>query len=129
MNGELPVENYAANEPRFTRAVAVELANISLEFLHRCEAEKLIEAKILENQEPIYSAHDIRRMALIYRLHDTLGVHVNDLEIVLHLRQQVLDLRQQVDDLERMWVEREERLLSELAALRVQSTDDVEWKG
>lgn len=123
------MENYAANEPKFTRAVAVELANISLEFLRRCEAEKLIEAKTLDNQEPIYSVHDIRRLALIYRLHDTLGVHVNDLEIVLHLRQQVLDLRQEVEDLERMWDEREERLLSELTALRIQSADDAEWEG
>jgi len=122
------VYNYPANEPRFSRAVAIEVANISLEFLSRCEKEELIEAQTPYDQEPAYSLQDIRRMALIYRLHEILGVHVTDLEIVLHLRQQVLDLLQQVEDMERLWIEREEQLVGELTTLRMQFADEGDWK-
>lgn len=128
MNGEVSVDNYPANEPRFSRAVAIELTNINLEFLDRCEKENLIETQAPNDRDPAYSLQDIRRMALIYRLHEILGVHVADLEIVLHLRQQVLDLLQQVEDLERLWIEREEQLVGELTTLRMQFADEGDWK-
>lgn len=112
----------------FSRDVAVEMANISLEFLARCEAERLIVVRDNQGTEPTYSLQDISQMALIYRLHDTLGIHVTDMEVVLHLRQQVLEMRQQVDELEKLWIEREEQLLSELSDLRIRLAEEADWK-
>ena len=116
------------NQPVYTRRIAVQIAEISLEFLQRCEAEHLIEEQTVPLDEPAYTAQDIRQLALIRRLHEVLGIDMQDMEVVLHLRSQLLDLQMQIEEVERQWTDREEQLLAELIELRRQLSDDAEWK-
>ena len=116
------------NQPVYTRRIAVQIAEISLEFLQRCEAEHLIEEHTVPLDEPAYTAQDIRQLALIRRLHEVLGIDMQDMEVVLHLRSQLLDLQMQIEEVERQWTDREEQLLAELIELRRQLSDDAEWK-
>ncbi len=121
------MKNASQDQPRYTRAHAAQLADISIEFLARCESERLIEIRTMQTDEPIYSARDIRRLALIGRLYQVLGINLQDLEVVLHLRNQLLDLQEQMQDLERQHTIREERLLRELAELRQRLAEDADW--
>ena len=52
------------DEPRYTRTLAAQLADISLDFLERCETERLVEVRIISSDQPGYSARDIRRVQL-----------------------------------------------------------------
>ena len=113
---------------RYTRKMAVQLANISMEFLKICEAERLIEIRSVKVDEQSYSAQEIRRLALLGRLHDVLGIDMQDLEVVLHLRSQLMDLQDQMQELERQWVAREEQLLNEMLELRRRLSEDAHWK-
>jgi MerR family transcriptional regulator/heat shock protein HspR len=113
---------------RYTRTIAVQLAEISQEFLERCEAERLIEVRTAQADETSYSARDIRHLALIHRMHEVLGVDMQDLEVVLHLRNQLLALQEQMQEMERQWLAREEKLLDELLDLRRRLADDADWE-
>jgi len=113
---------------RYTRTIAVQLAEISLEFLERCEAERLIEVRTVRVAEPSYSAQDIRQLSLIHRLHEVLGIDIQDLEVVLHLRSQLLDLQNQMQETERQWIAREEQLLNEMIDLRRRLSEDADWE-
>ena len=113
---------------RYTRKMAVQLANISLEFLERCEAERLIELRTASDDEPSYSAQDIRHLALIRRLHEVLAIGMQDLEVVLHLRSQLMELQDQMQEMERQWIAREEQLLNEMLDLRRQLAEDADWE-
>ena len=64
--------DFPLDEPRYTRILAAQLASISLEFLERCETESLIEVRIVQGDQPGYSVHDIRQLALVRRLHQDL---------------------------------------------------------
>lgn len=121
------MKNRSQDQPRYTRALAAQLADISIDFLAKCESERLIEIRVMQADEPKYSARDIRRLALIGRLHDVLGINLGDLEVVLHLRTQLLDMQEQMQDLERQHTIREERLLRELAELRQRLAEDADW--
>ena len=122
------MENFSQDQIRYTRIIAVQLANISLEFLERCEAECLIEVRSAQADEPSYSVQDVRRLALIRRLHEVLGINMQDLEVVLHLRNQLLDLQKQMQEMERQWIVREEKLLKEMLDLRSQLSEDADWE-
>ena len=113
---------------RYTRTMAVQLADTSLEFLERCEAERLIEVRSERLDEPSYSVQDIRQLLLIRRLHDVLEIDLQDLEVVLHLRRQLLDLQEQMQVMERQWTAREEQLLNEMLDLRRRMAEEVDWK-
>ncbi len=58
------------DEPRYTRVVAAQLAEISLEFLERCETERLVRVRVIRGGAPGYSAYDIRELARLGRLHE-----------------------------------------------------------
>ncbi len=113
---------------RYTRTMAVQLADISLEFLERCEAERLIEVRSERIDKPSYSVQDIRQLLLIRRLHEVLEIELQDLEVVLHLRRQLLDLQNQMQEMERQWSAREEQLLNEMLDLRRRIAEDAHWK-
>ena len=123
------MNNLPQDEPRFSRAAAVQLAHISLELLERCEAEQLIEVQILPGSELVYSVHDIRQLALIQRLCEVLEINYQDVEVVLHLRKQVLDLQKQIEELEQQRIDREEQLLLEVVDLRQRLAEQAEWTG
>jgi DNA-binding transcriptional MerR regulator len=122
------MKNSSQDQPRYTRALAAQLADISIDFLERCESERLIEIRVMQTDEQKYSARDIRRLALIGRLHDVLGINLGDLEVVLHLRTQLLDMQEQMQDLERQWIAREEKLLKEMLDLRRRIAEDADWE-
>jgi hypothetical protein len=112
------MDEFSVEEPRYTRIVAAQLAEISLEFLERCETERLVRVRVIRGGVPGYSARDIRDLARIGRLREQLELDFPALEVVLHMRRQVLGLREQMERLEQEMVQREERLLRELLALR-----------
>lgn len=122
------MQDSSQDQIRFTRTMVVELAEISMEFLERCEVERLIEVDDAPADEPTFSAGDIRRLALLHRLNEVLGIHVQDLEVVLHLRNQLLDLQQQMQEMERQWFTREEQLLKEMFDLRRRIASDADWE-
>jgi MerR family transcriptional regulator/heat shock protein HspR len=122
------MQDNSKEQLRYTRTMAVQLADISLEFLERCEAERLIEVRSERVDDPSFSVKDIRQLLLIRRLHDVLGIDIQDLEIVLHLRSQLLDLQKQMQEMEHQWIAREEELLNEMLELRRRFAEDADWE-
>ncbi len=118
----------STDEPRYTRVIAAQLADVSLELLERCETERLVQVRILRGGPPGYSARDVRHLARIGRLHQVLELDFPALEVALHMRRQILDLREQMESLEQMMVRREERLARELTDLRRRLAADSEWR-
>jgi MerR family transcriptional regulator/heat shock protein HspR len=108
--------------------MVIQLAEISPEFLEKCEVEQLIETSTVGDDEPSYSAQDIRHLALIRRLHEVLGLDMQDLEVVIHLRSQLMDLQDRMQEMERHWIAREEQLLNEMIDLRKKLAEDAHWK-
>ena len=121
------MSNIGLDEPRYTRIVAAQLADFTIEFLERCETEQLVVTRVIRGGAPGYSAGDIRRLARIARLHEDLGLDFSSLEVVLNMREQILELREQLELLEREMVLREEKLLRELAILRRQLSAESKW--
>jgi DNA-binding transcriptional MerR regulator len=119
--------DFPLDEPRYTRILAAQLASISLEFLERCETESLIEVRIVQGDQPGYSVHDIRQLALVRRLHQDLELDFPALEVVLNMRNQLLGLQEQLEELERQMTEREERHMREVVNLRRGLADEAEW--
>lgn len=102
----------------FTRTVTAQLARVSLEFLERLEADELMKPRELEGGEKGYSPEDIGRLSRIRRLHETLGLDLASVEIVLSLREQVVNLLTQMEEREAHFSRREQELLQELNDLR-----------
>jgi MerR family transcriptional regulator/heat shock protein HspR len=78
--------------------------------------------------EPSYSVQDVRQLTLIRRLHEDLGIDMQDLDVVLHLRRQLLDLQEQMQEMERQWIARQEQLLNEMLDLRRRLAEDADWE-
>ncbi len=102
----------------FTRTVAAQLARVSLEFLERLEAEDLIRPLELEGGEMGYAPEDIGRLSRLRRLHETLGLDLAGLEVVLHMRERLVSVLTRMEDLEARFARREQELLQELNELR-----------
>ena len=102
----------------FTRTVAAQLARVDLEFLERLEAEEILQPQELEGGELGYTPDDIGRLCRIRRLHETLGLDLAAVEVVLRLRERVSFLLAQMQDLETSFGRREQELLQELNDLR-----------
>jgi MerR family transcriptional regulator, heat shock protein HspR len=102
----------------FTRTVAAQLARVSLDFLELLEAEDLIRPRQLEGGETGYAPEDIGRLSRMRRLHETLGLDLASLEVVLHLRERLVSVLAQMEDLEARFARREQELLLELNELR-----------
>jgi MerR family transcriptional regulator/heat shock protein HspR len=75
-----------------------------------------------------YSAEDISQIARIRRLHEDLGLDLEAVEIVLHMRRQILELLRRVDEMERRLAKREDELLAEIQDLRRRLGVKVERK-
>jgi DNA-binding transcriptional MerR regulator len=120
--------NNHTDEPRYTRIVTAQLAEISIDFLERCEQQQLVHTRVIRGGTPGYSARDIRRIARIARLHEDLGLEFESLEVILNMREQILELREQIEDLEKEMARREDELLRELIALRRRVTEESQWR-
>ncbi len=102
----------------FTRTVAAQLARVSLDFLDRLEAEELLQPLELEGGDRGYTPEDIGRLCRIRRLHDTLGLDLAAVEVILRLRERVSFLLTQMEEMEGRYARREQELLRELDDLR-----------
>jgi len=102
----------------FTRTVAAQLAQVSVEFLDRLEADELMQPRELEGGETGYAPEDIGRLSRIRRLHETLGLDLASVEIVLRMREQVVNLLARMEEMEAHFNRREQELLQELEDLR-----------
>jgi MerR family transcriptional regulator/heat shock protein HspR len=98
----------------FTRTVAAQLARVDLEFLDRLEAEDIVQPRELEGGEQGYTPDDIGRLSRIRRLHETLGLELAAVDVVLRLRERVTFLLAQMEDMETRFARREQELLQEL---------------
>jgi len=120
--------NSSQDQPLYSRTVAVRMAAVTVEFLELCQSERLIEVHTTRPDEPSYSAQEVRQLALLRRMNEILGIELQDLEVVLHLRSQLLDLQREVEAMERAWFAREAQLTREISELRRQLADDVNWE-
>ena len=102
----------------FTRTVAAQLAQVSLEFLERLEIEEIVQPQELEGGEQGYTPDDIGRLCRIRRLHETLGLDLAAVEVILRLRERVTFLLSQMEDMETRFARREQELQQELNDLR-----------
>jgi MerR family transcriptional regulator, heat shock protein HspR len=102
----------------FTRTVAAQLARVPLDFLERLEAEDLVQPRELAGGERGYTPEDIGRLCRIRRLHDTLGLDLAALEVILHMRERMMSLMAQVDEMETRFSRRERELMQELDEMR-----------
>lgn len=115
-------------EPIYTRQVAAQLAQVSIELLCFCEEENLIQAQVMAGGGQGYSVADIRHLARIRRLHEDLELDLPAVEVTLSLRQRVLDLLAQLDEMERRHARREQELMDEIRQLRRRLAEKAEWR-
>jgi len=114
------------HEVLYHQALASQLARVSLDFLKECEQEGLVRSQIMAHGEKGYSIAEIRQLARIRRLCDTLAVDLAAVEVILHLRQQVVDVIEQLSQLEQRMSDREHELLSEIQTMR-RLAGKVDW--
>lgn len=124
---EISTIRLRSGEVIYTQSVAMQLAEISVDFLHQCETEGLIQVREVEGNTG-YSAGDIRRMARIRRLCQDLELDLPAVEVVLHLRQQVSSLLAEMDQIEQRMRQREQELLKEVQALRRHLAAEAGWE-
>jgi DNA-binding transcriptional MerR regulator len=123
------IEIYSAkDEPLYTRPAAAQLAHISLDFLRYCEREGFVRPKSLPGGGAGYTVTDVRRLARIRRLHQSLQLDMPAVEVVLHLRRQVVELQTLLDQLEIEMDKRERRWLREIQELRRQLAQEINWR-
>lgn len=115
-------------EPLYTRPVAARLARVSLEFLRHCEREQLVQPRPLPDGSLGYTAADVRRLARVRRLRQSLQLDMPAVEVVLHLRRQVIELQTLLDQLEMEMEERERAWLREIQELRRQLAQEIDWR-
>ena len=114
-------------EPLYSRRMAAQLAHVSLDFLYRCERAQLVQPRRMPSGRAGYNARDIRQLARVRRLRQSLKLDLPAVEVVLHLRRQVVDLQTQLAQLEGEMEQREQALLREIQELRRQLAQDVDW--
>lgn len=115
------------HEVLYNPSSASQLASVSLNFLRECEQKGLVESQIMAHGEKGYSIAEIRQLARIRRLCDTLVVDLAAVEVILHLRQQVVDVIEQLNHFEVRKSNREQKLLSEIQTLRSRLAEEVDW--
>ena len=115
-------------EPVYTRPVAAQLAQVSIEFLRLSEEENLSQVQVMAGGVQGYSVDHIRHLARIRRLHEDLELDLPAVEVVINLRRRVLDLMTQMDEVERRAAQREQELIDEIRLLRRRLAQEAEWR-
>jgi DNA-binding transcriptional MerR regulator len=124
---EISTIRLQSGEIFYARSAAIQLAEITIDFLQECETEGLIQFQEVEGTVG-YSAGDVRRLARIRRLRQDLELDLPAVEVVLHLRQQVSRLLNDMDQLEQRLVQREQELLREVQELRRRLAIESGWE-
>lgn len=116
------------SEPIYTRSVAAQLARMPVDLVRACERENLVRTGVMTGGGRGFSASDVRNLARIRRLLEDLGLDLQAVEVVLHLRRQVVDLLRQIEEQERRHLQREQVLLAEIQRLRRQLAHEASWR-
>ncbi len=114
------------DEILYEREIARQLARISADLLRQCEAEQLVQPRRRNGDG--YTAADIQELARIRRLRDDLGLNLDAIEVVLHMRRQMLDLQTELARMRQQMARREQELLAEMQALRRRLADEARWE-
>lgn len=115
------------HEVLYNPASASQLARVSLDFLRECEREGLIRPQMMAHGKYGYPITEIRQLARIRRLCDSLALDLAAVEVILHLRQQVVDVIEQLNHLEQQKNSREQDLQNEIQVLRYRLANEVDW--
>ncbi|MBN1665799.1 MAG: hypothetical protein JW862_01875 [Anaerolineales bacterium] len=115
------------HEVLYKPSSASQLARVSLDFLRECERAGLIRSQMMAHGEYGYPITEIRQLARIRRLCDSLALDLAAVEVILHLRRQVVELIEQLNQLEQQKNSREQELLNEIQILRYHLADEVDW--
>jgi len=115
-------------EPMYSRPVAAQLAQISLDLLRICEEEGLIQSQVMTGGGEGFTVADIRHMARIRRLREVLELDFPAVEVALNLRRQVVDLLAQLDDMERNMARREQELMDEIRQMQRHLAEEAKWR-
>lgn len=113
----------------FSRSVAAQLAQITLDFLEQCEREALVQpGPMLGGREEGYTLQEIVEIARIRRLQQDLGLDLAAIEVVLHMRRRMLEVLEEMNTLEaRMW-EREQQMRAEIHRLRQELAREASFR-
>jgi hypothetical protein len=112
----------------FSRAVAAQLARITLDFLSLCEREALIQPRPMAGGGEGFTRAEIDELARIRRLQRDLELDFGGIDVVLHMRRRILEMLEEIDAIEeRMW-QREQRLQREIQRLRQQLAREGEYR-
>lgn len=117
-----------SHEVIYHPAAASRLARVSLAFLRECEQEGLVRSQRMAHGEYGYHLTEIRQLARIRRLRETLELDLAAVEVVLKLHQQVSDLMEQLGSIEQQMIQREQELVSEVQELRRHlAEEEIDW--
>lgn len=111
----------------YSPASACKLARVSLDFLRECEQEDLVRPQRMAHGEYGYRINEIRQLARIRRLRETLALDLAAIEVILNLHQRVSNLMAQLDTMEQQMINREQELLNEAQELRRRLAEEVDW--
>jgi DNA-binding transcriptional MerR regulator len=106
------------NDRIFSRAVAAELARVSPDFLVECERAGLLRPGPLPGGGEGYTPQDIVEICRIRRLQQDLGLDLDAIEVVLHMRRRMVEIIDEMSVLEAQMWEREQQMRSEIHRLR-----------
>lgn len=116
------------DEMIFEREAARQLARISADLLRQCEAEQLIQPRLRSGGRTGFTIADIEELARIRRLRNDLGLNLEAIEIILHMRRQMLNLQAELANIERQMAQQEQEMLAEMQALRRRLAADANWE-
>jgi MerR family transcriptional regulator, heat shock protein HspR len=76
----------------------VELCGVDKKFVRRLERERVIRALTRENRK-LYSLDQVDRVRVARLLMEELGLNLEGIEVVLHMREQMIAMQRQVREL------------------------------
>jgi MerR family transcriptional regulator/heat shock protein HspR len=76
----------------------VELCGVDKQFVRRLERERVIHALTRENRK-LYSLDQVDRVRVARLLMEELGLNLEGIEVVLHMREQMIAMQRQVREL------------------------------
>ena len=88
-----------SNRPVYTIRIAADMVGVHQQTLRTYEREGLLTPARSAGRQRLYSDEDIRRLRVIRRLIDELGVNLAGADIILRLRQRINELEQENRDL------------------------------
>jgi hypothetical protein len=116
-----------SDEPVYTRVVAAQLAQVSAEFLDRCEQEGWIVPSEMAGTK-VYSVSDIRQVARLSQVRRIVQFDILPEELGRQLGQQLGELLAEMDSVERRMRQHERELWDEIRRLRSLLAQQREWR-